>query len=147
MVVNKPAWQNVYNSVTARSTASDMDKLPQFTAAITDPFHPAFPANLGSPQRPRHRNLPLESPLLRNFAQVSQAAVTRLAQVSRLAESYEYQCIVDPSRDEGDSILASTIKGQKVFQIQSLTYPLTVDGPEDVCTLTTVGSVALLAPV
>jgi len=126
----------VYNVVSVRSSASDVD-FGTVTAAITWPEHPAHPYRLGSKKYPEYRVLNYASPLLLDAAQGIDAARTILARRAGQARTVQYSDIPDPSTDAGDTATGTTKDGREVAQIQTVVTPLTVQEMQVITTVST----------
>lgn len=131
-----PDWPRVYNTVAASSSATDVD-LPTEWVSITLPSHPAHPARIGTPSRPNYRVYTYSSPLLRTTEQIKQAAQTLLERVSSTAEQYSYECIPDPLRGAGDTMLGQAITGTQLVQMQSVGHPLTIGEAQPITAVST----------
>lgn len=132
-----PDWNRVFNVVSVTSSAQGVSFPPQI-AAITDPQHPASPYTLGTRNHPSYRVLDWVSPLLQNAQQGKRAAGTLLRKASGRAVTYSYDAIPDPSRDAGDTVLATHRPGSQTrFQMQSITTPLSADGVQSIKTIST----------
>lgn len=135
-VVVEPDWARVFNIVSVTSTAPDVVFAPQ-VAALTDVTHPAHPYNMGTRDHPDYRVFKWSSGQLFTAAQAHKTAVSLLQKVAGGALTYSYDCVPDPSRDAGDSVLGSTRTSTVTAQIETVTHPLTAAGVQKVTTVST----------
>lgn len=127
-----PNWDDVYNVVTAASTANDVD-FPTQAAYIEWIDHPAHPNQVGW-----LKTLKITSPTLRDADQALDAARAKLVKVCAPASTVTYKCVPDPRRDASDSILGTTLDRDSVTtQIQKVTTPFKAGDDQTVETVTT----------
>ena len=129
-VTVKPDSSKVFNQVAVTSSAQGVEFPAQ--VAVVGADSPAAQWRIGA------KVLLYSSPVITTQAAALAAAKTILGKVSGAALTYTYVCAPDPRLDAGDSVMGPSPTGDTVVnQIAAVTHPLTVDGRQQVTTVST----------